>query len=103
MKPPVKVVEPAPVVTITSRAPAGPAGVVKLIWVALVLTMLVAATPLTVTPVVPVRFVPVTTTTVPPAVGPLLGVRVVTPGPGAAVTVTLTVAGAEVPPALVAV
>lgn len=80
MKPPTELAEPPAVVTITSRAPAVPEGEVNWIEVALVLTIDVAAAPPIVTPVVPVRLVPVRVTTVPPVVEPEFGLRLVIVG-----------------------
>ena len=71
---------PAIVVTATSRAPADPAGAVAVICVSLTTTMLVAATPPTVTPGVPAKPVPVRVSASPPVVGPDAGDRAVTIG-----------------------
>ena len=71
---------PEGVVTTTLAVPADPAGVVAVMDVALTTETLVAATPPIVTPVAPVKPVPVIVTAVPPAVVPLVGVREVTVG-----------------------
>jgi hypothetical protein len=71
---------PAGVVTTTLAVPADPAGVVAVMDVELITDTFVAATPPNVTPVAPVKPVPVIVTAVPPAVVPLLGVREVTVG-----------------------
>ncbi len=65
---------PPVVVTTTEMAPAEWSGAVAVIWVA-ELTAKLAAVPPKVTEVAPVRLVPVMTTEVPPAVGPLVGLR----------------------------
>lgn len=65
--------EPPGVVTTTLADPAVPAGVVAVIEVALSTVIAVAAVPPMVTPVAPVKFVPVMVTLVPPDVGPLDG------------------------------
>jgi len=67
-------------VTVTVTAPAVPAGVVAVIWVALTTTMLVAAVlpNSTVAPVT--KFVPVIVTAVPPAADPLFGLTLLTVG-----------------------
>lgn len=67
------VAKPPGVVTTTSRAPAAPDGVTAVTEVALTTTSDVTDAPPIVTPVVPVRFVPVIVTGVPPATGPLAG------------------------------
>ena len=74
--------EPVPpaVVTATVTAPAVLAGVVAVIWVALLTVKLVAFVPPNLTAVAPVRFVPVIVTLVPPAAGPEDGLTVVTVG-----------------------
>ena len=69
-------------VTATLAAPAVPAGVSAVTLVAETTTMLVAATPPTVTLVVPVRFVPVIVIDVPPRVEPLVGLTDVRVGAG---------------------
>jgi hypothetical protein len=86
VKPAASVAEPPGVVTTTFLAPAVPAGVVKLIDVSLMFTRSVAATPPTVTTVVPVRLVPVKVTVVPPAVVPETGLMAVTVGTAAGAT-----------------
>ena len=72
--------EPAAVVTTTLAVPAVPAGAVAVIVVLLTTVVFVAATPPIVTPVAPVKLVPVMVTLVPPAVGPLTGEMEVTLG-----------------------
>ena len=67
---------PPAVVTATLFAPAVPAGVLAVIDVALTTTTLVAATPLTVTLVAPVKLVPEIVIEVPPLVGPEVGLTV---------------------------
>ena len=69
-------------VTATLFAPAVPAGVTAVTFVAETTTTLVAATPPTVTLVVPVRFVPVIAMEVPPRVEPLVGLTDVIVGAG---------------------
>ena len=64
---------PPAVVTNTLAVPAKPDGIVAVILVEEATTTLVAALPRNVTLVAPVRFVPVITTLVPPAVNPELG------------------------------
>src|SRR4051812_21451775 len=71
---------PPAVVTAMSAGPAVSAGVVAVIEVALTTVMLSAATPSKVTPVAPVKFVPLIVTAVPPVVGPLPGLKDVTVG-----------------------
>ena len=71
MNAPVLVTTPPAVVTTTSFAPAVPAGVFAVMEVA-VATILVAATPPTVT-VAPVKLVPAMVIDVPPAIGPEIG------------------------------
>src|SRR5690606_10046340 len=58
----------------TSAGPAVPAGVVTVIWVSESTVNDVPAVPSNVTPVAPVNPVPVIVTTVPPVVGPSVGV-----------------------------
>ena len=70
----VNVAVPPAVVTATLFAPAVPAGVTAVTFVEEFTTTLVAATPPTVTLVVPVRFVPVIVIDVPPRVEQLVGV-----------------------------
>jgi len=67
---------PPAVVTATLLAPAVPAGVVAVIDVALTTATFVAATPLTVTLVAPVKLVPEIVIEVPPLVGPDVGLTV---------------------------
>ena len=69
-------------VTVTVTAPALPAGVVAVIWVALTTTTLVAAAAPNVTVAPVAKFVPVIVTAVPPAVNPLVGEILVTVGGG---------------------
>ena len=75
MKPFTEVPVPSGVVTSTFTDPAVPAGVTAVICVALSTVKLVAGVPPTVTAVAPVKFAPVITTLVPPAAGPVLGLR----------------------------
>ena len=67
-------------VTATFTDPAEFAGVVAVIEVALLTVKLVAATPPNLTTVAPVKLVPVIVTLAPPAVGPELGLTLVTVG-----------------------
>ena len=67
-------------VTVTVTAPAVPAGVVAVIWVALTTTTLVAAAVPNVTVAPAAKLVPVMVTAVPPAVEPVFGDTVVTVG-----------------------
>jgi hypothetical protein len=67
-------------VTVTVTAPALPAGVVAVIWVALTTATLVAAAAPNVTVAPVAKFVPVIVTAVPPAVGPLFGDTLLTVG-----------------------
>ena len=60
--------------------PTLPAGVMQVMLVLLTTATLVAATPRMVTPVAPVKFVPVMVTLVPPADEPLAGEMAVTVG-----------------------
>jgi hypothetical protein len=64
----------------TEAVPAVPAGVVAAIEVALTTVTFVAAAPPIVTPVAPVKFVPVMVTLVPPPVGPETGLMALTVG-----------------------
>jgi hypothetical protein len=64
----------------TEAVPAVPAGVVAAIEVALTTVTFVAAAPPIVTPVAPVKFVPVMVTLVPPPVGPEIGLMALTVG-----------------------
>ncbi len=64
---------PAGVITFTSFAPAGPAGVMAVMEVALTTTTLAAAAPPTVTLLAPVKLVPVMVIAVPPKVKPEVG------------------------------
>jgi hypothetical protein len=101
-------------VTVTVTAPAVPAGVVAVIWVALTTTTLVAAVAPNVTVAPVAKFVPVIVTAVPPAIGPLFGDTLVTVGKAAYVnaearlalwppTVTVTVTAPALPAGVVAV
>ena len=67
-------------VTVTVTAPALPAGVVAVIWVALTTATLVAAAAPNVTVAPVAKFVPVIVTAIPPAVEPLFGDTLVTVG-----------------------
>ena len=71
---------PPAVVTVTSTGPEAPAGAVAVTSVADTAVTLVAATVPNVTPVAPVRLVPVMVTWVPPVVGPVVGLIEVTAG-----------------------
>ncbi len=71
---------PSDVVTVTSTVAADSAGAVAVIWVALLTVMVVAATVPNLTPVAPVKLVPVMITEVPPAVVPVAGLTPVTVG-----------------------
>jgi hypothetical protein len=73
---------PCVVVTETATVPATWAGVVAVTWVADVTWTPVAVVEPKVTAVVPVRWVPVMVTLVPPVVGPEVGVTDVTVGAG---------------------
>ena len=66
--------------TVTSTVPAAPAGAVAVIEVALLTVKVVAAVAPNLTPVAPVKLVPVMVTEVPPAVGPELGLTEETVG-----------------------
>ncbi|MNS71784.1 hypothetical protein D3C72_1051650 [compost metagenome] len=81
----------------TGTEPAGLAGVVAVIRVALFTVNDDAATPPKLTAVAPVKSVPVMTTLSPPSVGPLLGVRAVMVG-AAGAGVQVTVARRVAPP-----
>ncbi len=87
---------PPGVVTATVTAPAGLAGVVAVICVALLTVTDVAAVPSKVTAVAPVRLVPLMTTLVPPAAGPVAGRTPVTDGGDRMLTVTLYNTGGAV-------
>jgi hypothetical protein len=67
-------------VTLTVTAPALPAGVVAVIDVLLTTTTFVAAVAPNVTVAPATKFAPVIVTAVPPAVGPLLGLTLLTVG-----------------------
>jgi hypothetical protein len=67
-------------VAVTVTAPALPAGVVAVIVVLFVTETFVAAVPPNVTVAPAAKFVPVIVTDVPPAVDPLLGLKLVTVG-----------------------
>jgi hypothetical protein len=71
---------PPAVVTVTSTTPE-PAGLVAAIAVAEVTENVAEAAP-NLTDVAPVKFVPAMATAVPPAVGPLVGFKLVTVGRG---------------------
>lgn len=73
---------PDGVVTTMLVVPAAPAGVNVVMDVSLTTEKLVAETPPIVTPVAPVKLVPVIVIAVPPTVVPLLGVDAVTVGDG---------------------
>ena len=72
---------PPGVVTVTSTVPV-PAGLAAVIAVSLTTVKLVAAVVPKSTAVAPVKLVPVIVTEVPPAAGPLVGLRPVTVGAG---------------------
>ena len=72
--------EPEGVVTITFTAPADPEGVTAVIVVLLTTVTLVAAAPPRVTPVAPVKLVPVIVIDCAPAIGPAFGEIAVTVG-----------------------
>jgi len=101
-------------VIVTVTAPALPAGVLAVIWVALTTTTLVAAVAPNVTVAPVAKFVPVIVTAVPPAVGPPMGEILVTAGitayvnplarlPLCPLTVTVTVTAPALPAGVVAV
>nr|MCA1071698.1 hypothetical protein [Delftia acidovorans] len=71
---------PPVVVTRTSTVPAAPAGAVAVIWVALLTVKPVAGVAPKVTPVDPMKFVPVMVTVVPPPWGPAVGEMPLTEG-----------------------
>ena len=73
---------PPGVITVTLTVPA-PAGLLAVIVVALTTMTLVAAVAPNLTDVAPVKPVPVIVTRVPPAAGPLVGLRPVTVGAAA--------------------
>ena len=95
----VLVAVPPAVVTVTSFAPAVPAGVLAVIEVALTTTILVAETPPTFTLVAPVKLVPVMVIEVPPNVVPELGLTLVIVGNGT--TYVNTLFNEIVPPGVV--
>jgi hypothetical protein len=70
---------PPGVVTVMSTVPAAPAGDVAEIWLEL-FTENAAAVPPKLTPVAPVKPVPLIVTVVPPVVGPDVGLTLVTDG-----------------------
>jgi hypothetical protein len=74
------VLEPADVVTTTWAGPAVWGGVVAVIWVEEFTVKFAAGVPPKLTPVAPVKLVPVMVTTVPPEAGPLEGLTPVTEG-----------------------
>jgi len=71
---------PLALVTVTSNVPADPPGAIAVIWVAESTVKNVAAFGPNITAVAPVKFVPVSTTLVPPDTGPAFGVIDVTDG-----------------------
>ena len=71
---------PSGVVTVTLTLPKEPAGEAAVICVAFTTVTFVAAVPSKLTAVAPVKPVPVIVTVVPPVVGPLDGLRLVTVG-----------------------
>ena len=71
------VIVPPRVVTATLCAPAMPAGVTAVIFIALTTTTFVAATPSIVTLLAPAKLVPMMVMAVPPKVVPLVGLTVV--------------------------
>jgi hypothetical protein len=80
------VTEPLGVVSPTFTAPAVLAGVTQVTDVELTTDTSVAAVPPKVTELVPLRFVPLMVTEVPPAVVPLTGLRLVIVGAGVGAT-----------------
>ena len=76
------VLVPAGVVTVTSTVPALAAGAVAVMEVGELTVKLTALADPNLTAVVPVKFVPVTVTEVPPAVGPAFGPTPATEGGG---------------------
>ena len=78
---------PPGVVTKTLAAPTVPAGVVAVMVVELTKAKVAALTPPMVTPVAPVKSVPVMVMLVPPAVEPLVGEILITVGATAAAAV----------------
>jgi hypothetical protein len=101
-------------VTVTVTAPAVPAGVVAVIEVLLTTVTFVAAAEPNVTEAPEAKLVPVIVTEVPPVVGPVFGLTLVTVGaatyvnplarlPLCPLTVTVTVAAPAVPAGVVAV
>src|SRR5579862_3630588 len=96
--PPVSVLDVVSgLVTTTSACPVVPTGVLNVSCVLLLMVTFVAATPPMVTVDVGEKLVPVTVTSVPPAVGPLSGETLVTVGGLLAVYVKIAVALPEVP------
>ena len=91
---------PPGVVTVTVTAPATPAGAVAVTATPERTTTFVAAFAPNITPVAPVRFVPVIVTDVPPATGPLVGLNNDTVGAATYVNETAFV---DVPPGVVTV
>jgi hypothetical protein len=86
VKPPARVTDwPVASAMRTSRAPAAPAGVTAVMRVLLTTTTLVAAAPPTVTVAPAAKFVPVSVTAVPPAVGPETGAIALSVGAAAPV------------------
>jgi hypothetical protein len=74
---------PPEVVTVMSTGPAEPAGAVAVMELALLIVNDVAVAAPNLTAVAPVKFVPVMVTLVPPAVGPAVGLTLVTVGTAA--------------------
>lgn len=95
-------VVPPGVVTVTSCAPALPAGETAVSWVGEMGVTTAALDPPNLTPVALARLVPVIVTTVPPSVGPDAGLTPVTVG-GAAYVKWSAALAALVPPAVVTV
>ena len=91
-------VDPPAVVTTIVFAPADPAGVNAVMEVALTTFTLVAATPPTVTPLAPVKLVPVMVIAVPPVVGPEVGLTLTMVGASTYVNAPVLV---TVPPTVV--
>ena len=71
---------PIGVVTVISTAPTWPSGEEAVIWVAELTVKLAALVVPNLTPLAPVRLVPVMVTVVPPAIVPLAGEMLVTLG-----------------------
>src|SRR2546423_11829123 len=93
---------PFGVTTVTSTVvPAVPAGAVTVICVALLTVTPVAATVPNLTEVAPVKLVPERTTELPPAAGPVVGLRPDTDGAVGGVLEQLTVPASSVDPLVV--